>query len=421
MNINSAQRSTRFFIIGISVGIIIGIAALLFEIYLGRLHELMPLIGTIHFFLIGAVYFGWMIVFLLTLRRQEARAIEEWQSADHEVSILSRRTHDLFVQLSDEFSQQRQVSADEIRQMQNLLRDAIDKLLTSFSGMQASTSKQQELALQLTAQRHGSNADSDLNFEHFINETSNTLSLFVESTVETSKAGMELVSMMDDISAEVNKIVGVLGQIEGISKQTNLLALNAAIEAARAGEAGRGFAVVADEVRSLSNRANQFSSEIRGHMDSVHLSVQAAERAINAMASRDMNFALQSKTKVQETMGEIQMLNSKTESTVEELSGIAGEVENNVRIAVTSLQFQDLTTQLLDHINTRIGNMGNMINSIADIPLDGDNIGQDTRSECLCRMQRLHESIDQAAELIRQAKHNPVTQNQMDSGDIELF
>jgi methyl-accepting chemotaxis protein len=418
-----APQSTRFFIGGIGVGIVIGIAALMFEIYLGKLSELMPFLGSIHFFLIGAVYFGWMIVFLFTLRRFETRAIEEWKSADREVSELSRRTHELFVQLSDQFNQQRQVSADEIRQMQDLLRDAIGKLLTSFNGMQESTHKQQELALQLTEQRHGSNGDGEpgVNFEQFLDETSNTLSLFVESTVDTSKAGMELVSMMDDISSEVEKIVSVLGQIEAISKQTNLLALNAAIEAARAGEAGRGFAVVADEVRNLSNRANQFSSEIRGHMDSVHQSVLTAEQAINEMASRDMNFALQSKTKVQAAMGQIQQLNFKTENTVTDLSDIASEVENNVRLAVTSLQFQDLATQLLEHINARIANMGSMIESIAAIPLDGGITNQDTRSECLLRMQRLHEAIDQAADLIRQAKHNPVSQSQMDSGDIELF
>ena len=415
------SNSTRYFAKAMSIGIVIGFLGVLLEWYFGTLSQITPFVLTIHFLLFGVVYFGWMMVFLLTLRRFEARAAEEWKTADGEIHELSRRTHELFVQLSAEFNEQMEITRTEVQQMQDLLRDAIEKLLNSFTGMEASTRKQQELALEMTALQQGENGNQTVSFENFVNETSDTLSLFVDSTIETSKAGMGLVAMMDDITADVDQIVSVLGEIESISKQTNLLALNAAIEAARAGEAGRGFAVVADEVRNLSNRSNQFSHEIRTHMDSVYRSVRTAEAAINAMASRDMNFALQSKTKVQGTMNEIREINDRMGSTVTDLSDIAGEVAGNVRMAVTSLQFQDLASQLLNHINTRIGNMGAIIHSIAGIPIDDATTGEDQRGECILRLQRFHEAIDQASELIKQSRHNPVTQNQMESGDIELF
>lgn len=405
-----------------AVGIAIFLAVVLVAWYtesIARFSDLMSLFRDPHVYLIGTVYFGWMVVFLVTLKRFETQVSREWKTADTEINDLSHRTHELFTQLSTEFNDQMAITNSEIGQMQDLLRDAIDKLLTSFTGMQTSTRKQQDLALEMTAHHEGS--DNKVSFEDFVHETSETLTQFVDSIIETSKTGMELVAMMDNISADVEKIVGVLGEIESISKQTNLLALNAAIEAARAGESGRGFAVVADEVRSLSNRSNQFSSEIRTHMDSVYHSVHAAEQTITQMASRDMNFALQSKTKVQDTMGEIRVINANMGDTVNQLSSIAGEVETNVNIAVTSLQFQDLASQLLKHINTRIENMGSIIHSIAAIPVAEVSDDMDTRAECIHRLQCFHLAIDQASELVKSAKHNPVTQSQMDSGDIELF
>lgn len=415
------RSANYYFLISMLIGGAIGVLGILVAWQLGELDKLLSLTSAFHFLLIGAVYFGWAVLFYVVLRKMEGCEKTHWRDIDRDISELTKQTHALFGELSAEFNVQKETIDAEVRQLQSLMQDAIGKLIGSFTNMDANTQRQQQLALSLADHSSEGAGAQERGFEQFVMETSDTLAMFVETTVETSKVGMSLVDMMDSIVREVTHILGILGEMEAISKQTNLLALNAAIEAARAGEAGRGFAVVADEVRGLSNRADHFSNQIRTHMELVHESVQKAEIAINAMASRDMNFALQSQNRVQDTMNEIKGINDRMVGIVDQMSEISREVGEDVRVAVTSLQFQDMATQLVGHINSRIGNLHTMISRIADIPMSDLAPDADARTECMKRLQTFHQAIGQAVELIEQAKHNPVSQAQMDSGDIELF
>lgn len=325
------------------------------------------------------------------------------------------------VRLSSEFSTQIQAMRDEVTRAQVIFSEAIDKLITSFQQMNALVQRQQQLGFQVAGGTSDSGSVDD--FHVFAVKTSDALRQFVESVVENSRLAMTLVEMNDRIAGQTREVRDMLGEIEGIAKQTNLLALNAAIEAARAGEAGRGFAVVADEVRDLSGRTNHFSKQIRSSLANMQSTIAATEQAITQMAAKDMTFALTSKGDVEQVMNDIEGMSRRTKETVGELNGVAVEVEAAVHQAIVSLQFQDMVTQLLTHVSKRLEILDEVAGDEQKLALAlRDTSNPANTLQALDAIRDHVELLSQKLSTLKQGvSKNPVSQTGFASGDVELF
>ncbi len=173
--------------------------------------------------------------------------------------------------------------------------------------------------------------------------------------------------VIERLSHSSEKISSVLDVILNISEQTNLLALNAAIEAARAGEQGRGFAVVADEVRNLASKTQLSTEDIRHMINSLQNEVSEAVKSIKTSVDIASNTeTLNAQTKelldtVKSSSNQIQGLTLQTASATDEQSLVANEINSNL-------------TNLSD-MSKQIRNMSNTVNqSVQDAVMDLESL-----------------------------------------------
>ncbi|MGR5138119.1 methyl-accepting chemotaxis protein [Vibrio jasicida] len=236
---------------------------------------------------------------------------------------IDNRYNNEFSRVSDHIN----TLADSLHNILVKLNDASDNLASTASTNEQTSSQAQS---KLNAQREqtATVATAMTEMSHSVQEVAQSAqgSLEMVQRVETaSDQGRNVMNsnistinqletrLNESVSAvsELQKMSGQIGSIldviRNIAEQTNLLALNAAIEAARAGEQGRGFAVVADEVRVLASKTTQSTTEIEAMISNLQSSSQSANQVIQSCMS-DMEMSVEQASKANSSMEEIQAL-----------------------------------------------------------------------------------------------------------------
>lgn len=203
------------------------------------------------------------------------------------------------------------------------------------------------MAIQEVARNTGTTAQNTREATTITDSGQNRIRIAVERVQQLAVRINETADFMSHLEGEAKNVTSVIDVIRGVAEQTNLLALNAAIEAARAGEQGRGFAVVADEVRTLASRTQQSTADIQGMLGQLQQGVQRAVEAMSSSSAMTAEAATSASEAGQSLMGigtavkEIADMTLQIATAAEEQSSVTSEIDKNL-VQINSLAMNTL-------------------------------------------------------------------------------
>lgn len=357
---------------------------------------------------------GWAIVALCVLFIASISLQLLWQAQDTEnlhTEQLAPITEELqqakqaYKQLLREIDELMAECRDSVLAINETQNDAVNTLTSSFTNLKSLTEFQSQEIFKLIQSDKTESGKTWM--EDFAGNTAVTLDKFVETTINMSASSMNLVEQVDKINNSVPDVLKALQDIDQIASQTNLLALNAAIEAARAGEAGRGFAVVADEVRALSSRSAGFSEQIQKRLKHMAEQIQALTKDIGHVAAQDVSYVMDAKKDVQQAMEQLVQKAGQDHTHTQHLSDNTKALQQALYDAIRGLQFGDINSQ---HLVYAAENLGFIQSHLAGLK----------SSDVVHVNADLHNKLQEMRDY-REKRLNPVSASSVEGGDIDFF
>ncbi|HQU87984.1 MAG TPA: methyl-accepting chemotaxis protein, partial [Denitromonas sp.] len=296
---------------------------------------------------IAAVGLGWGAVLLMSARMPgDERADDAEVPMAHLEAELASCMH--------AFEAQFQAVETESAQVLGVLAEAVDQLSDGFETIHASVKSLPSLA---PAAGHDARA-----CRAALRQALAALDQVLDTEARHGHASQMLSVLSEALSTRTAQANALLGEVNAIAKQSGLLALNASIEAARAGDAGREFGVVAEEVTALSQRTEGFSAQITAVLSAMQSLVGDARAAMDVVNGQNTDGVRAVRAQVDQWLA--------TPEAAVDASGSASSLDAPAAKIVEALQFQDIVAQIVGHVVSRVGGMREALAELGGVAHD---------------------------------------------------
>ncbi len=238
----------------------------------------------------------------------------------------------------------------QLPKMAKLVEESTRDLSERFVDLAKGAKSQSEQVNQIVeTANYLETGDQRITMEEFTNLFSDTLNSSIGKILEVSKSAIRMVYLLDEALKSLTTIDSFIGDIQAINKQTNMLALNAMIEAVRAGQYGEGFAVVADEVKQISRQIQALSQNMSHNIKQVSTSVKAGYDVLKEVATTDMSDNIAAKDKLDGLLASLIRQNHTFSDILSSSAKSSDEISRTISNMVVGMQFQDRNTQYVEN------------------------------------------------------------------------
>ncbi len=289
-----------------------------------------------------------------------AAAFRAWRARTQALAIIRHEASS---------AREAQARADQLSQTM-AARDALCAKALPIMGRHVATSREQteqsvtrlaarfaDLAHRLESAVHasqhatrGSEDEGDVSVINVLNEAEQRLRAVVDALETTQGNRNAMLETIRGLTGYTDALKKMAADVAAIAEQTNLLALNAAIEAARAGEAGRGFAVVADEVRKLSNASSETGKKMSEKAAVIGGAIENALASAEEASQRDVQSVAHAGEAISHVLARFNTVATGLSDSSELLRRESGGIRDEINDILVSLQFQDRVSQILSHV-----------------------------------------------------------------------
>ena len=351
--------------------------------------------------------------------RTHRQAYEElWTHANEQLNEISNKTKDQYTTgLEDVCQQSFLLWSKQIETCNQQLDEEMSRISLMFSAIVDELQTTMALSQQNTAEVNADHEDPTGSNTHSVKDKLNSISGSLSSVMEMKHSMLLEVQGLEPFMAQLETMARNVGDI---AKQTNLLALNAAIEAARAGESGRGFSVVAEEVRTLANRSEEIGSEMIVQANSIHNNISTTLQTTATTAINEEELVHNAELIIEKVIlqHEISVLAARESSQL--LIDTSDKIREQIFEALNALQFQDRIGQIMGHVKDNMTLFTEKLTTAKDTWLNDECSTPIDTSMWAQDFQQKYTTADERQNY-RTLTGEKTSESEVEKGDVNFF